>query len=308
MERILIDSNNEAAPAGAHPRRKRAAGVLVLAGSEASPLRLAVQASARLFMFHFGLLCLGSIWPQFTQSGRTGSQRGPVAAALGGAGMRCRQGGHVFGLQGRQGGHVLVALVVVALDLRRMRIKTVRAGCAAGQLASACCPLPLHGSPHICTCKFLRAGPRGDQCGRQHPLPCPAAALRHQLRRQRGRKPAPAPLHSGGGNFPGAAGCRWARIRYCVSLASLAAHVAMRWRGVWEGAASTGWACFLLAPSAATRSLGARLHGHAARVMAAFFSPLPSLQVCQPLPTWRTSGSKHSMHSSSRARRPAGCT
>ncbi|PRW45373.1 Long-chain-alcohol oxidase FAO1 [Chlorella sorokiniana] len=44
VERILLQPNSEAPPAGGHPRRKRAAGVLVLAGSEASPLRLAVQA------------------------------------------------------------------------------------------------------------------------------------------------------------------------------------------------------------------------------------------------------------------------
>ncbi len=45
MERILTEPNNDASAAGGHPRRKRAAGVLVMAGSEASPLRLAVQAS-----------------------------------------------------------------------------------------------------------------------------------------------------------------------------------------------------------------------------------------------------------------------
>ena len=47
VERILVEPNNEAPPAGGHPRRKQAAGVLVLAGSEASPLRLAVQARGR---------------------------------------------------------------------------------------------------------------------------------------------------------------------------------------------------------------------------------------------------------------------
>lgn len=45
MERVLLEPNPTASPAeaGSHPRPKRAVGVLAMAGSGTSPLRLVIQ-------------------------------------------------------------------------------------------------------------------------------------------------------------------------------------------------------------------------------------------------------------------------